>query len=119
MPVEPVPAATVMLLRDTAAGPEVLMLERHAKSEFLPDAYVFPGGRVDDEDHALGARVAGLSSAQASAALRTVPAERALGYFVAAIRETFEESGLLLDRRSGESVLLDAASTAALETRRL
>ncbi|MFI5317882.1 MAG: NUDIX hydrolase [Myxococcota bacterium] len=119
MPVEPVPAATVMLLRDSVAGPEVLLLERHAKSEFLPDAYVFPGGRVDAEDHALAARVAGIGAEQASAVLRTVPAELALGFFVAAIRETFEESGLLLARRRGDSQLLDAASAAALAHHRL
>jgi 8-oxo-dGTP pyrophosphatase MutT (NUDIX family) len=119
VPVEPVPAATVILLRDSAAGPEVLLLERHAKSEFLPDAYVFPGGRVDAEDHALAARVAGVSGQQASAALRTVAPELALGFFVAAIRETFEESGLLLARRRGSPQLLDAASAAALARHRL
>ena len=119
MAVEPVPAATVMLLRDSAAGPEVLLLERHSKSEFLPDAYVFPGGRVDPDDHALGARVAGLGAAQASAALRTVPAELALGFFVAAIRETFEECGVLLARRRGESALVDAAYAAELARHRL
>lgn len=119
MPVEPVPAATVMLLRDAPAGPEVLLLERHSKSEFLPDAYVFPGGRVDEEDHALGARVAGLSSEQAAAALRTVPPALALGFYVAAIRETFEESGILLARRRGARELLDAASAAALAKHRL
>lgn len=119
MPVEPVPAATVMLLRDSSAGPEVLLLERHAKSEFLPDAYVFPGGRVDAEDHALAARVAGVSAERASETLRTVPADLALGFFVAAIRETFEESGLLLARRRGETELLDRASAAALAHHRL
>lgn len=119
VPVEPVPAATVILLRDSAAGPEVLLLARHAKSEFLPDAYVFPGGRVDEEDHALAARVAGVTAARASAVLRTVAPELALGFFVAAIRETFEESGLLLARRRGSDELLDAASAAALARHRL
>src|SRR5262245_20805635 len=119
MPVEPVPAATVMLLRDAPAGPEVLLLERHSKSEFLPDAYVFPGGRVDDEDHALGARVAGVSGAQASEALHTVQAELALGFYVAAIRETFEESGLLLARRRGAADLVDAKTAASLAKHRL
>lgn len=119
MPVEPAPAATVILLRDSVAGPEVLLLERHAKSEFLPDAYVFPGGRVDAEDHALAARVAGVTAAQAGAALRTVEPDLALGFFVAAIRETYEESGLLLARRRGSSALLDAASASALARHRL
>jgi 8-oxo-dGTP pyrophosphatase MutT (NUDIX family) len=108
-----------MLLRDSVAGPEVLLLERHAKSEFLPDAYVFPGGRVDEEDHALGARVAGVTPEQAAAALRTVAPELALGFFVAAIRETYEESGLLLARRRGSPDLLDAASSESLAHHRL
>jgi 8-oxo-dGTP pyrophosphatase MutT (NUDIX family) len=119
VPVEPVPAATVMLLRDSAAGPEVLLLERHSKSEFLPDAYVFPGGRVDEEDHELGARVAGLDARGASALLPTVRPELALGFFVAAIRETFEECGVLLARRRGDSKLVDAATAAALARHRL
>lgn len=119
MPVAPVPAATVMLLRDSSAGPEVLLLERHSRSEFLPDAYVFPGGRVDEEDHALAERVAGVTPAQAARALPTVPPELALGFFVAAIRETFEEAGVLLARRRGARELLDRASTAALAHHRL
>jgi len=109
----------VILLRDSAAGPEVLMLARHAKSEFLPDMYVFPGGRVEDEDHELAERVAGLSRGEASARLGTVPPEQALGFFVAGVRETFEESGILLARRRGSPDLLDAASAAALAPHRL
>jgi 8-oxo-dGTP pyrophosphatase MutT (NUDIX family) len=119
VPVIPVPAATVILLRDSAGGPEVLMLERHARSEFLPDAYVFPGGRVEDADHDLAERIAGLSRREASARLATVPAEQALGFFVAGVRETYEESGILLARRRGNPGLLDAASAAALSCHRL
>jgi 8-oxo-dGTP pyrophosphatase MutT (NUDIX family) len=119
MPVEPVPAATVMLLRDASAGPEVLLLERHSRSQFLPDAYVFPGGRVDDEDQALAERVSGVTAAQASAALPTVAAELAQGFFVAAIRETFEEAGILLARRRGRRELLSAAESAGLARHRL
>src|SRR5262249_18985577 len=119
MAVSPVPAATVMLLRDSSAGPEVLLLERHSRSEFLPDAYVFPGGRVDDEDHALAERVAGVTPAQAARALPTVDPELALGFFVAAIRETFEEAGVLLARRRGARELLDRASADALAHHRL
>jgi 8-oxo-dGTP pyrophosphatase MutT (NUDIX family) len=119
MAVSPVPAATVMLLRDSSAGPEVLLLERHSKSEFLPDAYVFPGGRVDEEDHELAERVAGVSAAEAAEALPTVAPALALGFFVAAIRETFEEAGVLLARRRGARELLDRASAAALARHRL
>jgi 8-oxo-dGTP pyrophosphatase MutT (NUDIX family) len=119
VPVDPAPASTVILLRDSSSGPEVLMLVRHAKSEFLPDNYVFPGGRVEAEDHELAERVAGLSRTEASARLGTVPPDRALGFFVAAIRETYEESGILLARRRGRTELLDAASAAGLARHRL
>ncbi len=119
MPVIPAPAATVILLRDTRPGLEVLMLARHSRSEFLPDAYVFPGGRVEDSDHDLVERVAGLSRTEAGARLATVPAEQALGFFVAGVRETYEESGILLARRRGSSELLDAASAASLSRLRL
>ncbi|MCP4005623.1 MAG: NUDIX hydrolase [bacterium] len=119
MAATPVPASTVILLRDGQPSPEVLLLERHAKSEFLPDLYVFPGGRVEDQDHALADRITGLDATGASAALPTVAAELALGFFVAAIRETFEESGILLARRRGETELLDEARASALSDRRL
>ena len=49
-----------MLLREGVESPEVLLIERHAKSEFLPDLYVFPGGRVDAGDHEFADRVAGI-----------------------------------------------------------
>src|SRR5262245_61588833 len=74
MSATPLPASTVILLRDGPRSPEVLLLERHAKSEFLPDMYVFPGGRVDDDDLALGER-AGISEAQARTALPSVAPE--------------------------------------------
>jgi 8-oxo-dGTP pyrophosphatase MutT (NUDIX family) len=119
VPVEPAPAATVILLRDSPSGPEVLMLARHARSEFLPDNYVFPGGRVEAEDVELAERVAGLSRGEASARLGTVPPDRALGFFVAAIRETYEESGILLARRRGRAELLDADAAGALARHRL
>ena len=50
--ITPVPSATVLLVRDAADGFEVLMMERNAKSVFVPGMYVFPGGAIDDEDHA-------------------------------------------------------------------
>jgi len=119
VPVEPAPASTVILLRDSSSGPEVLLLARHARSEFLPDNYVFPGGRVEAEDLELAERVAGLTRGEASARLGTVPADQALGFFVAAIRETYEESGILLARRRSRTELLDADAAAALARHRL
>ncbi len=119
MPAPPVPAATVILFRDGPVSPEVLMLERHSRSEILPDMYVFPGGRVEDQDHELAEYVSGLSPEQARAALPTIDEKLALGFFVAAIRETFEESGILLARRHGASELIDAAGATALAQHRL
>ena len=104
----PAPAATLILLRDGEISPEVLMLERHARSDFLPDMYVFPGGRVEEQDRKLADRVTGVDAVSAAARIGTVPPDQALGFFVAAIRETFEECGVLLARRRGHSELLDA-----------
>ncbi len=118
-PAEPVPAATIMLLRQAESSPEVLMLERHAKSEFLPDLYVFPGGRVHAGDHELADRVGGLTAAQAALRVPSVAPDTALSFFVAAIRETFEEAGVLLARQRGESALVSGALAAELSAHRL
>ena len=90
------PAATVLLLRETSAAPEVFMLQRTSKAAFLPGAYVFPGGALDPDDDSTRAaqRVRGLNDAQASARLGL--AAGGLAYWVAAARECFEESGILL-----------------------
>jgi len=90
-------AATVMLVRDRPAGGlEVFMLRRNLNSDFVGGAYVFPGGAVDEADrHAdLEAVCHGRSDDQASVLLDV---ERGgLAYWVAAIRECFEEAGVLL-----------------------
>jgi 8-oxo-dGTP pyrophosphatase MutT (NUDIX family) len=97
----PRPAATVLLLRDGANGIEVFMQVRHRDLKFASGALVFPGGRVDPEDHALAADAA-LSPA-------TAGLDRPGGALrVAAIRETFEESGVLLARPRGEAALVSA-----------
>jgi glyoxylase-like metal-dependent hydrolase (beta-lactamase superfamily II)/8-oxo-dGTP pyrophosphatase MutT (NUDIX family) len=92
----PRPAATVLLLRESAAAPEVFMLQRTAKAVFLPGAYVFPGGALDEDDASDRSyrRVRGLDDAQASA--RMGLGSGGLAYWVAAARECFEESGILL-----------------------
>jgi 8-oxo-dGTP pyrophosphatase MutT (NUDIX family) len=89
-------AATVMLLRDGNTGVEVFMLRRNLNSDFVGGAYVFPGGAVDDHDRHenLDPVCQGRSDAEASAQLGI---ERGgLAYWVAAIRESFEEAGVLL-----------------------
>jgi len=118
-PAEAVPAATIMLLREGPVSPEVLMLERHAKSEFLPDLYVFPGGRVDPGDHELADRVGRLTAAEATRRAESVDPDTALAFFVAAIRETFEEAGVLLARRRGEDALVSGALAAEISAHRL
>ncbi len=119
MPADPAPAATVILLRDGERSPEVLLLERHAQSEFLPDMYVFPGGRVEDDDLRLADRLPPDTRQRAAELLPTVDAARAPGYLVAAIRETFEECGLLLCRARGSQDLLDPIRARGLARHRL
>jgi 8-oxo-dGTP pyrophosphatase MutT (NUDIX family) len=90
-------AATVMLVRDRPeGGMEVFMLRRNLNSDFVGGAYVFPGGAVDEADrHAdLEAICEGRSDDQASILLGVD--KGGLAYWVAAIRECFEEAGVLL-----------------------
>jgi glyoxylase-like metal-dependent hydrolase (beta-lactamase superfamily II)/8-oxo-dGTP pyrophosphatase MutT (NUDIX family) len=107
-PVIPRPAATLALLRDTARGPEVLMMRRTHLAEFAGGAYVFPGGAVDDADRdpSLASLVSGIDDALAS---RTLGLEAGgLAYWIAAIRECCEEAGLLLAcDGSGELVAIE------------
>src|SRR5436190_19761554 len=96
MAMTPRPAATLILLRQGAQGPEVLMIQRTQSAAFLGGAYVFPGGAVDpqDTDPRVLKRILNLSEEKANARLSL--ASGGLGYYVAAIRESFEESGILL-----------------------
>ena len=99
-PAEPKAAATAVLMRDGETAPEILLLRRHRSSGFVPGAYVFPGGRVDAAD----ANVAWPGTSEP-------PSE----YWVAAVREIFEETGVLLARNSGEKWSADASSDDELE----
>ena len=92
MAMKPRPAATLILLRD---GMEVLMLQRTQSAAFLGGAYVFPGGSLDPQDDS-AERVVGLTEAQANERLKV--ASGGIAYYVAAIRECFEEAGVLLAR---------------------
>lgn len=89
------PAATVMLL-DDRPDLHVLMLRRTAKVVFAPDNWVFPGGRVDPEDHAedLDSFFTGLTDREASGIIGVDSG--GLAWWLAACRETLEEAGLLL-----------------------
>jgi 8-oxo-dGTP pyrophosphatase MutT (NUDIX family) len=115
-------AATVALLRDAPAGPEVYLLRRVRAMAFAGGMHVFPGGSVDPADaHASSAWAGPAPSAFAEAFGCDEPLARAL--VCAAVRETFEESGVLLAGASPDEVLADVstdeweAERVALEAR--
>lgn len=103
--IAPVPAATVTLVRDGRHGLEVLMMQRNLQSGFVPGNYLFPGGALDDQDaHPdIGALCTGLTDAKASAVLGI--ASGGLASWVAAVREAFEEAGLLLAYGPGGGIV--------------
>ena len=109
----PRPAATLLLLRDGSLGPEAFLLQRTQSAAFLAGAHVFPGGALDkaDRDVRVLRRVAGISDAQASERLGIESG--GLAYWVAAIRECFEEAGILL-AETEEGRALDAGRVASL-----
>jgi 8-oxo-dGTP pyrophosphatase MutT (NUDIX family) len=95
----PVPAATLVLLRDRAAGGvEILLMRRHAKSKFAAGDYVFPGGKLTADDNPDDAArwCTGLEPHVAAKQLALDDARMAVAHFIGAIRETFEEVGVLL-----------------------
>lgn len=108
-------AATVMLVRDGDEGLEVFMLRRNLNSDFVGGAYVFPGGAVDTDDshQDLEAICEGLTDIEAATRLELDPPVGGLAYWVAAIRESFEEAGVLLAyTASGEIIDLHDSATA-------
>ena len=112
------PASTVMLVRDVADGApgiEVFMLQRTLKAAFAGGMYVFPGGRVDlaDGAAAMEAVCDGLTDDAASELLQIESG--GLAFWVAAIRECFEEAGVLLARSAtdGDVVRFDDPAVAA------
>jgi 8-oxo-dGTP pyrophosphatase MutT (NUDIX family) len=103
-------AATVMLLRQRAPGAlEVYLLRRQPTMEFAPGAFVFPGGSVDARDADEEVAWAGPDAA-AWGELLAAPPELARALVCAAVRETFEESGVLLAGPSPEAVVADTTS---------
>jgi recombination protein RecT len=103
-PAVPRPAATVLLLRDSEAGLEVLMTRRSETASFAPGAYVFPGGGIDAAD----------AQAHHTAARRATQRDQHLTQAIAAIRESFEELGVLLARHA-DGRPADARDIAALD----
>ncbi len=105
-PVQPIrPAATVILIREAPVSYEIFMLKRTSKASFASGMYVFPGGKVDGDDHLYkyDAHRFGPSSGQE-------PQVKAMGdewrgFWIAAIRETFEEAGLMLAYNSDSELV--------------
>jgi 8-oxo-dGTP pyrophosphatase MutT (NUDIX family) len=100
-PAEPKPAASVLLVRRATGGAapfEVYMIRRHHGMKFLGGYYAFPGGKVDASDAAPEAlaRCRGLDTVTAATLLDTDGGPPALAYWVTAVRELLEESGVLL-----------------------
>ena len=109
--VAPRPASTILLLRDstvTRGEIEVFMMVRHYEIDFSSGALVFPGGSVDKGDQEIIANPALYTGGEGLDA-------SALSFRIAAVRETFEESGILLARISGSNTLVDARRAGEIE----
>ena len=108
----PRPAATVILLRDGDSGLELLMMRRVEASAFAGGAYVVPGGRVDPADQSAHwlSHAHGIDPIEANAQFGIT--EGANGYWIAAIRECFEESGLLFATDSSGHLVIDSSRFA-------
>ncbi len=108
--VVPRPASTILLLRDnvTAKEIEVFMMVRHYEIDFNSGALVFPGGSVDKNDKEIIASPALYSGGEGLD-------DAELSFRIAAIRETFEESGILLARPKGSKMLVDAGRAREIE----
>lgn len=117
LPETPRAAATVVLLRDSTAGPEVLLLRRNAQASNMAGVYVFPGGKLDADDATLDADT---HLDQPHATLHEHLSEpdtdsaTAAGLYVAALREALEECGLLLAEPLGGHRAVDAARARAM-----
>lgn len=99
-------ASTVLLLRDSAEGPEVYLLRRHSRMPFAAGMFAFPGGAVDPRDTDRTLAWAGPLPKEWSQRLRCDEAEAA-ALVCAALRETFEEAGVLLAGETRDSVVTD------------
>src|SRR5579885_3414087 len=110
-PVTPVPSATILLVRDGPSGVEVFMVKRHYQIDFASGALVFPGGKAAKGDY--DAALADFTDCDPGWSAEM----RALG--AAAIREAFEESGILLVRPQGSDALLPAERLPELDRYRV
>jgi 8-oxo-dGTP pyrophosphatase MutT (NUDIX family) len=113
--VRPKDAATLILVDRSGSVPKVLLGKRHQRHKFMPGKFVFPGGRVDPADRRMPFARPLDPHAEASLMKRLsrASAAKARGFALAAIRETFEETGLLLGARSNATVKVPRGPWAA------
>lgn len=104
----PVPAATILMLRDSPTGLETFMVVRHHEIDFASGALVFPGGKVDKGDFDVRDYCDGVESVD----------DTSVGLMAGAIREAFEECGILLAREKNASALISGDRLATLESYR-
>lgn len=100
-----VPAATILMLRNGPTGLEVFMVVRHHQIDFASGALVFPGGKVDKGDSEIRSFCDGANTAD----------DTQLSLMVGAVREAFEECGILLARTTGETNLVSGDRLNSLE----
>jgi 8-oxo-dGTP pyrophosphatase MutT (NUDIX family) len=97
-------AASVILVRPSESGWEIFLARRHQNQNFMAGAHVFPGGKLEeaDSEHQLTKYIKSADAFHPRRLLRdeSLPEEKARGIFIAAIRETFEEVGILLGGKS-------------------
>ncbi|HEY4919046.1 MAG TPA: NUDIX hydrolase [Xanthobacteraceae bacterium] len=100
--VRPRDAATMIIIDRAASTPKVLLGRRHAGHKFMPDKFVFPGGRVEPLDRRMpsASPIEPRVEARLMAAMARPSAAKARGLMLAAIRETFEETGILLGAKT-------------------
>jgi 8-oxo-dGTP pyrophosphatase MutT (NUDIX family) len=118
VPAQPRPAATIVLLRDGDNGLELLLMRRNRSAGFVPGAYVFPGGRVDGTDAGLEIleRLDGVTTESAAERLSLDTGDPpAIAYYLAALREAFEETGILVALRPDGTAPPTAAEDDAVD----
>ena len=119
-PVQPIrPAATVIIVREAGGDPEIFMLRRTSKAAFAGGMYVFPGGRVDGDDHLHKYDAVREGPSESQEPQQLALGDEWRGYWVAGIRESFEEAGLLLAYdRQGQLLSYDDGNRSRFEAYR-
>lgn len=112
--VRPVDASTLIILDRSGPAPRVLMGKRHQNHKFMPNKFVFPGGRAEKSDSAIPTGSELLAEVEAALIARTPRgnAVRARRLALAAIRETFEETGLVIGRSAGRTPVIRETGSA-------